>query len=886
MVEYLIVDERGFEIFTDDGIKRVSGHNLHEVPLFGAIELATNAIDAARADNEPVVKLIVDFSDQLVKYSFSNNGKSIKWEELYPLFDPTKLASTKRFREMQTCGKIGSALKIIAAYPYAVLRAEKGLEDYFIVRSEDWKTTIMYEVDFSQRHANLLPPIKRKRIDGEKLTVIEVVLPLLKSETLDYERMLFEKLLELVILNPDVEFYVKFTKNEEVIYEKSFQRVSIKRESARLSSVLMISPAEFQELIQLAALTEGRVKILKFLRDQFVDCADLQTFQQKLEEVGIDGDATLAEISLSISNVSAIYDALRENTPIKTEELPSLLRIIGENAFIKRIEDFYGEKLPRKNFRYSLKEGVKPFTEQYRGRTYTVYRPYVIEAITCYFGKVLADEVCKVVVGVNNASSFRNPLSNVDLYREKGNRRFVYKNVYDLLRSYGIDAYAQDRREKAHETVGIVVNIGCPNLDILSYDKSQLDINPLSEEVSEVIKDVCGFYENRLKALNLRLVGGRSPARQKSLELLKERAEIFLKNNYTMPREYYTSLQGHYYTVRRELGGNVVIKRESLTKTVDADCRRLSSIVLGYEDELFREKLGIIAGERALFYFRGEVRSVRWEDVPQLAQYGCDILVIEKEAMAELLASLANEFGVAILCTRGFAVKYANFLVRLAKNMGGNLFKLFDWDASGMLASLKIAYGKDLGVDEQMLASLGVNLEDVEEIYAPLDNHLKALKDELVAYYIENFYSCSEESAEKLAEAKMKYIRRKRVEIDSVLSVVGLTRLWDYLKDRMESLAKKRDLTRSLQLEVPTPREIDEVINEIKAVINEEGRKILEEIVREKSLKEWRNGLVQIKSLEEEIRSEVENRLKKLPKVQEIIRKVLLLRENLRSILN
>jgi len=50
-----------------------------------------------------------------------------------------------------------------------------------------------------------------------------------------------------------------------------------------------------------------------------------------------------------------------------------------------------------------------------------------------------------------------------------------------------------------------------------------------------------------------------------------------------------------------------------------------------------------------------------------LAEKGTDLLIIEKEGVADVLAPFADEKGIAILNTRGFLTEYASDLSELAE---------------------------------------------------------------------------------------------------------------------------------------------------------------------------------------------------------------------------
>ena len=79
-----------------------------------------------------------------------------------------------------------------------------------------------------------------------------------------------------------------------------------------------------------------------------------------------------------------------------------------------------------------------------------------------------------------------------------------------------------------------------------------------------------------------------------------------------------------------------------------------------------------------------------------LMEKGTDLLVIEKEGIADVLMEFANNRGIAILNSRGFLTEYASELSELAEQEGCNIAILTDLDSSGLLISLICQMGIEL----------------------------------------------------------------------------------------------------------------------------------------------------------------------------------------------
>ena len=56
--------------------------------------------------------------------------------------------------------------------------------------------------------------------------------------------------------------------------------------------------------------------------------------------------------------------------------------------------------------------------------------------------------------------------------------------------------------------------------------------------------------------------------------------------------------------------------------------------------------------------------DVGLKEIDELSLYGVDMLIIEKEGIAEQLSLFADQKGIALLNTRGFLTDYAEVLSR------------------------------------------------------------------------------------------------------------------------------------------------------------------------------------------------------------------------------
>jgi hypothetical protein len=167
---------------------------------------------------------------------------------------------------------------------------------------------------------------------------------------------------------------------------------------------------------------------------------------------------------------------------------------------------------------------------------------------------------------------------------------------------------------------------------------------------------------------------------------------------------------------------------------------------------------------------------------------GTDLLVIEKEGVAEVLSPFAEKMGIALLNTRGFLTEYAAMLSSLSKQQGCNVAILTDFDVSGLLLAKKVPDIYRIGIDIDTLEYLRLDSGEVEEEYTPDNNHIKPLEEIAVL-------ECDDDLDEYL-----NFVTHKRIEIDSVLAKVGSKRFWDFLVGRLNEKFSTRNYNRAITI--------------------------------------------------------------------------------------
>ena len=172
--------------------------------------------------------------------------------------------------------------------------------------------------------------------------------------------------------------------------------------------------------------------------------------------------------------------------------------------------------------------------------------------------------------------------------------------------------------------------------------------------------------------------------------------------------------QSHiFYTLRVILIAkgyeNVDKSRQYITSQIKGVCWEIGLEVRGKGFK--RHELGINAAERAQLYSDNQVFGVTFGQLEELMKKGTDLLVIEKESIANALMGYANKMGVAILNTRGFLTEYAEELAELARENRCNIAVLTDWDSSGLVIASKLPKAYRIGIDEKTLEKLELSKE-------------------------------------------------------------------------------------------------------------------------------------------------------------------------------
>jgi 5S rRNA maturation endonuclease (ribonuclease M5) len=789
-------------------------------------ELVDNALDS-----EPTL-VSVTFKCKLdsLAITVASDGKPFPAKTIRRTFSSYDYFTSTKFWKTLLRGTLGNALKVVSGAPVALAERFGRPRPRILVtiRSRDSSHEIR-----TPDLGDCEPKIHRTGEGISAGTEISLTLPYDIARDYAYENAheYWRSVLmpAYFVFNPGIEFDARTTyESSELRHLNWRMRLRLVGKSqiyGGLSSVHWYTKGDFRRLMRDLASTAsayGAIPLREFL-------SRLRGFSSPDSQRSLLQSSRLAtysfeQVAKSERLSGKLYDAAKSTTEAPSAEL---LGSIGRHAMHRALAQIFGKNL--RSFHYYQSAGAASLDD--------CQVPYVIEA---GFARVTGATFHQFY-GVNrtpflltNPSDTReDPFEGAswEWKTSKGKRESAY-SLGSLLERFDL---------KKGEGAVVVLHVLCPNLNVKDYAKSTYDFSSTGSNIAQALYEVCRYNpRERFKG-----AGGKSVAVQ-HLEKELERRQSVLKEKNVIPPEEWTTQQGLFYKVRNEMGGHVDAQRDSIIAAILRTCREM-----GGGDSSYREKLGIKAAVRAQFFHRGQEHAVSFDSIEWLSDKGSDLILIEKEGVAEILAPYAKRRGFAIVNTRGFAAEYAKQIVKLAEVRKGNVFVLTDWDDSGLVMAHNLQGFVRIGVDNEMIVEAGkyagrsLQKKDVEEAYKPSPKHYSSLPDD-----------------------EKKDVANTRVEIDALLAAVGPEALWKTIEAAITRNARVRDLTRSIAPEIHLPEYISDPLERIRQAALEAGKPLLEK--RMKRIRTWRGGLVEVDEVERSIEKAVlddlrqERRLRKI----------------------
>jgi hypothetical protein len=405
----------------------------------------------------------------------------------------------------------------------------------------------------------------------------------------------------------------------------------------------------------------------------------------------------------------------------------------------------------------------------------------------------------------------------------------------------------------------LLVNLKSPCVEWLSSaGKSRIDLRPYAKDIAQTVYNL-GYkmpsYRGQGFASYQQVFSARDEtqiAQNYYLDFLSKRYLAIQANPLLKDTDRITQ-SGVWYRVHKtmvESGFQPTTDwsttRESLTHRINDFCEKLSQEE--WDRKVTREDLGIIASSRAIMHFNGQEYPVGKDNISRLANTDTtDIIIIEKEGIADVLTDLADEYHIALVFTRGRFVKYVVELVQeaLRRKIPIKIWTLTDYDVAGMDIAKDLAHLKvpRIGIDRAAVNWLQKNG------YPELT--VERVEEEHYAKHAET-------------HTKDKYLWSHRIELDSVHAEIGAEGLWAYMVHQIETISKEvgRNYIPIITRPHPSelfPKELNEVIDYLYDLTDSTIDSRYKEI-EETELKDVKGKIIKV----EDKKTEIRKRLKEM----------------------
>ena len=342
-----------------------------------------------------------------------------------------------------------------------------------------------------------------------------------------------------------------------------------------------------------------------------------------------------------------------------------------------------------------------------------------------------------------------------------------------------------------------MINLICPALDYGgNYGKSRIsNLHVFAEKIANttvaIAKEMPTFHgygyaesENEKGTTGKTLTEYVTDVLRERLAAVELNPSIKTSHPWFLSSVWYNvrpTLLRESYEPKGEGEGKWIGTRKAVTSMVDDIC----------QDEFgkTREELGIYASPWAMAYYEGQTYPVSFDAISQIAKMGTVIILIEKIGIVEVLSPFARGRAIALVNTKGRTSKYVRKMVKIAKETGTRVCVLTDCDAVGIQIwgdIIKLTKIPRIGIDRMKtilyFRNHGFPHLTEEELEEPYDPKV---------------------STEGLEDGE--YLKKHRIELDSILTKVGAQALWEYVEHQvMETFPEGRDCNRVMHNPKPT----------------------------------------------------------------------------------
>lgn len=752
---------------TVKGIHQRTGVDKPHLIPFVLKELLDNAVDFiekyGRNNSDHIVKVKLTKGKILV--TNSNFGiEPFTGDMLESIFSFDRFYSEKRNIYKISRGNLGDALKEILCVPYALALSEQ-IEDWnepLVITGNKLSHTIHLTIDRVEQTVTANIQTQAKMASEEELTTVEFRFPF-QERTQKIGKDLVNVLIDYGVLNSHISFDYNFYPDaddpaDDGLYGKwkEFlpQTQKINPEWLNRPSTWYYNFDEFKQFIN--GLEDNEAVIYDVLKS--LNFREITNIARNDKDAGMTD--TVRQLKVYPKIIYKVYDRLRgaidPSTKLKTQF--DINKQTRRDAIKKRIEQF---GFIVRNAKYRLVHCT------YNSNDHEIKFPFIFEVGMFYTS--MADSY--TIDGIN--SSYRPNSPFIGKYRNtytwisgRGQKQNTAASVSDILTKYG---YSNSKEQSRKAAAFIVINLISPRIDYEGYSKSHINLEPFADTIAETV------YKIASESAPTGSDGKRTTGRDIVEEILKERLLAVRQNKDLLVTDKWTQSSVYYRARKRMLERGVrLTERKTITQQISDICD---------EWKIKRESIGIFAADRAQLYFRGEIHDVGIGELHDLKQRGTDLIIIEKEGVAEVLSPFAERYGIAILNTRGFLTDYAKDLSELSEHVT----IITDLDDSGLVLANKVPDVPRIGIDLETLQHFELEREKVEEEYSPGDHYKNLL----------NLSKMGELDSE--IDDLLKEIENTRIEIDSILVEVGNEKFWEFILEKLEDLWENRNYRRAIK---------------------------------------------------------------------------------------
>ena len=703
-----------------NGIRDRTGFEKEELYVFVLKELLDNALDYVEKNyiegcEVPELKVFIirkshdkDYLTLKVQNSYLNQASIsttsvFTIETLRSIFNFDSFFSSKRNQYRISRGALGDALKEVICIPYAIAKEYYNIEwdRPVVITTGNQNYSISLKIDrINQKiDAKIIQQQSDSETSDKTYTEFEIHLPLIDRNN---SKVVSDKLGSLVfnyaIFNTHIAFHLEIIDEAEnhkpfVFDFPQLQKINTGWKST--TSVYYYSLQEFENFI--FGLNDNDMIAYDALHI-FRECSNLKK----------DHTLTVGALKHDQNKIHEIYTKLREVMKPKTKldlqfDINSKAR---SEAIKRRVEDTMGIV---SRIKYHTAQGYFKTNGYSEGdgnnnnnnnnsSNSNVEFPFVFE-----FAIIQTERKQDEDNNLNYYLKYRNAInssphdysflvgnrSNTFRWRSRSgsnnsrndNREITASSIFGILEKYGY-SYYKEKCKKPNTT--IFVNLISPRVDYRNYGKSNINLEPFADTVAETVyKTISSVGGGR--TVNA-LFEEKYTIKDFLKELLEERHED-IKRDLTLKDKDRWTQSTVFYRLRPMLlesgysAEEIGRKRQYITKMIRPVCEES----LGVK----REEIGISAADRAQLYFKGIWHEVAFDYLERLMHMGTDLLIIEKEGVAQVLTPFADKKGIALLNTRGFLTEYASKLSELSANHSCNVAILSDFDVSGMYLAEK-----------------------------------------------------------------------------------------------------------------------------------------------------------------------------------------------------